>query len=119
MALPESALSELLEAFRAGDGVDLIRDAVRLVLRELIEMEATEWIRAARDERSETRVAERNGVRPRVFSTQAGDVEWRIPKLRKGSFFPAILEPRRRIDQAPYAVVIQAYGHGISTRSVD
>jgi putative transposase len=119
MALPQSALSELLDAFRAGDGVDLVRDAVRLVLQELIELEAAERIGAARYERTESRVTDRNGARPRVLSTQAGDVELRIPKLRKGSFFPAILEPRRRIDQALYAVVMEAYVHGISTRSVD
>lgn len=53
------------------------------------------------------------------MTTKAGDVELRIPKLRKGSFFPIILEPRRRIDQALYAVVMEAYVHGISTRSVD
>lgn len=119
MALPQSALSELLDAFRTGDGVDLIRDAVRLVLQELSELEATERIGAARYERSDTRVTDRNGARSRVLSMQAGDVELRIPKLRKGSFFPAILEPRRRIDQALYAVVMEAYVHGISTRAVD
>jgi putative transposase len=119
MALSQSALCELLDAFRAGDGVDLVRDAVRLVLQELIELEAAERIGAARYERTESRVTDRNGARPRVLSTQAGDVELRIPKLRKGSFFPAILEPRRRIDQALYAVVMEAYVHGISTRSVD
>ena len=119
MALSQSALSELLDAFRAGDGVDLIRDAVRVVLQELVELEATERIGAARYERSDTRVTDRNGARPRVLSTQAGDVQLRIPKLRKGSFFPAILEPRRRIDQALYAVVMEAYVHGISTRAVD
>jgi transposase-like protein len=119
MALPQSALSELLDAFRAGDGVDLIRDSVRVVLQELIELEATERIGAAPYERSEERVVERNGHRPRMLTTKAGDVELRIPKLRKGSFFPIILEPRRRIDQALYAVVMEAYVHGISTRSVD
>jgi putative transposase len=119
MALSQSALSELLDAFRAGDGVDLIRDAVCLVLQELIELEATDRIGAARYERTDTRVTERNGARARMLSTQAGDVELRIPKLRRGSFFPAILEPRRRIDQALYAVVMEAYVHGISTRSVD
>ena len=119
MALPQSAVSELLDAFRAGDGVDLIRDAVRLVLQELVELEATERIGAARYERAESRVTDRNGGRPRVLSTQAGDVQLRIPKLRKGSFFPSILEPRRRIDQALYAVVMEAYMHGISTRAVD
>ncbi len=119
MALPQSALSELLEAFRAGDGVDLIRDSVRVALQELIELEATERIGAAPYERSEDRTTERNGHRPRMLMTKAGDVELRIPKLRKGSFFPIILEPRRRIDQALYAVVMEAYVHGISTRSVD
>ena len=99
MALSQSALSELLDAFRAGDGVDLIRDSVRMVMQELIETEASERIGAGRYERTEERVTDRNGTRPRLVATQAGDIELRIPKLRKGSFFPAILEPRRRIDQ--------------------
>jgi transposase-like protein len=119
MALSQSAVSELLDAFRAGDGVDLIRESVRMVMQELIETEAAERIGAARYERTESRTTDRNGVRPRVLATQAGDVELRIPKLRKGSFFPAILEPRRRIDQALYAVVMEAYVAGVSTRSVD
>jgi putative transposase len=119
MTLSQSVVSELLDAFRAGEGVDLIRDAVQLVLQELIETEATEQIGAARYERSGTRVTDRNGARPRLLTTQAGDVELRIPKLRKGTFFPSILEPRRRIDQALYAVVMEAYVHGVSTRAVD
>jgi putative transposase len=119
MALSQSVLSELLDAFRAGEGVDLVRDAVRLVMQELIEVEAVEVIGAERYERSEARTTERNGSRPRLLATQAGDVELRIPKLRKGSFFPSILEPRRRIDQALYAVVMEAYVNGVSTRSVD
>jgi putative transposase len=120
MALSQSVVSELLDAFRTGEGVDLIRDAVQLVLQELIEVEATEAIGAGRYERSDARVTERNGHRaPRLLATQAGDVELRIPKLRKGSFFPSILEPRRRIDQALYAVVMEAYVNGVSTRAVD
>jgi putative transposase len=119
MALSQSALSELLDAFRAGDGVDLIRESVHMVMQELIEAEASERIGADRYERSPERVTERNGHRSRLVTTQAGDVQLRIPKLRKGSFFPAILEPRRRIDQALYAVVMEAYVHGVSTRSVD
>ena len=86
---------------------------------ELIEVEATEQIGADRYERTESRVTERNGTRPRLLTTQAGDIELRIPKLRKGSFFPSILEPRRRIDQALYAVVMEAYVNGVSTRAVD
>lgn len=119
MALSQSVLSELLDAFRAGEGVDLVRDAVRLVMQELIEVEAAEQIGAQRYERTDTRTTERNGNRPRLLATQAGDIELRIPKLRKGSFFPSILEPRRRIDQALYAVVMEAYVNGVSTRSVD
>lgn len=119
MALPQSALSELLDVFRAGDGIDLIRDSVRVALQELIELEATERIGAEPYERSEDRTGERNGHRPRMLTTKAGDVQLQIPKLRKGSFFPIILEPRRRIDQALYAVVMEAYVQGISTRSVD
>jgi len=119
MALSESALSELQEALRTGDAVDLIRESVRMVMQELIDAEATAAIGAARYQRTETRTTERNGVRGRLLATKAGDVELRIPKLRKGSFFPSILEPRRRIDQALYAVVMEAYVEGISTRSVD
>ena len=75
MALSRSALSELLEAFRAGDGVDLIRESVRVALQELIEAEATERIGAAPYERTKSRVTERNGHRTRSLSTKAGDVD--------------------------------------------
>jgi transposase-like protein len=119
MALSQSVASELLEAFRAGEGVDLVRESVRLVMQELIETEASERIGADRYERTDTRVTDRNGSRPRLLATQAGDVQLRIPKLRRGSFFPVILEPRRRIDQALYAVVMEAYVNGVSTRAVD
>jgi len=119
MALDQSDLSAMLAALRAGDGIDLVRDLVRLVLQELIEAEATEAIGARRYERSDGRVTERNGHRSRTVSTKAGDIEVAIPKLRKGSFFPSMLEPRRRIDQALYAVVVEAYVLGVSTRSVD
>ena len=77
MALPQSALSELLDAFRAGDGVDLIRDSVRVALQELIELEATERVGAAPYERTQDRTNERNGHRPRMLTTKAGDVELR------------------------------------------
>src|SRR5688572_21133121 len=66
-----------------------------------------------------TRTAQRNGSRPRILTTTAGDLELRIPKLRSGSFFPSLLERRRRIDQALFAVVMEAYLHGVSTRKVD
>ena len=109
----------LLDALRAGEDVDLIRSSVELVLQALIEAEATATIGAAPHERSEDRQNYRNGHRPRLLSTKAGDVELQIPKLRSGSFFPQILERRRRIDRALFAVVMEAYVHGVSTRKVD
>ena len=81
MALSKSVASKLLEAFRAGEGVDLIREPVRLVMQERIETEASQQIGAGRYERTEARVTDRNGSRPGLVATQAGDVELRIPKL--------------------------------------
>ena len=114
MALSDSVASELLEAFRAGEGVDLIRESVRLVMQDLIEVDVAEQIGAGRYQRSDARTTHRNGSRPKVIATQAGDVELAIPKLRQGSFFPVILERRRRIDQALYAVVMEAWVNGVS-----
>lgn len=119
MALSDSALSELLGALRVGDGTDLVRELAQWALQQLIDAEAAEKIGAGRYERSDDRVTHRNGTRPRILSTKAGDLQVGIPKLRKGSFFPELLEPRRRIDQALYAVVMEAYVNGVSTRSVD
>ena len=120
MALPQSAVSELLEAFRTTDGLDLVKESVRLVMQELIEAEAVEHFGAARYERNPARTGERNGARPKVITTQAGDVALRIPKARSGaSFFPTILTPRRRIDHALHAVIMEAYVQGVSTRRVD
>ena len=119
MALPQSALSELLDAIRAGGSVDVMREAMTLVLQELIEAEAAQAIGAARYERTDERVTHRNGSRSRLLSTKAGDVELHIPKFREGSFLPTLLEPRRRIDRALWAVVMEAYVHGVSTRKVD
>jgi transposase-like protein len=119
MTLSQSALSELLEAIRAGGGVDLAREAYRMVGQELIELEARQAIGADRYERTDERTTHRNGSRPRVVSTKAGDVTLRIPKFREGAFFPVLLSPRRRIDQALWAVIMEAYVHGVSTRKVD
>ena len=120
MALSESALSELLVALADRDrGVDLVRELAQWLAQELIEVQATQVIGAGRYERCDERVTERNGYRSRTLTTKAGDLELAIPKLRKGSFFPSILEPRRRIDQALHAVVMEAYVSGVSTRSVD
>jgi transposase-like protein len=99
MALDQSALMELLDALKAADGGDVVRSAVQAVFQALIEAEATTAIGAGPHERSPQRVTRRNGHRDRLLTTTAGDVELRIPKLRSGSFFPSLLERRRRIDQ--------------------
>jgi putative transposase len=119
MALDQSALNELLDALRAGGDLDVVREALALVLQALIEAEAAQQIGAGRYERPAARTTHRNGSRGRLLSTKAGDVELKIPKLREGSFFPALLEPRRRIDRALLAVIMEAYVHGTSTRKVD
>ena len=98
MALSDSALSELLDALRVGDGTDLVRELAQWALQQLIDAEAAEKIGAGRYERSDDRVTHRNGTRPRILSTKAGGLQVGIPKLRKGSFFPELLEPRLRID---------------------
>ena len=119
MALDDSAVSDLLDALSVGEGTDFVRELAQWALQQLIEVEAADAIGADRWERGPGRVTHRNGYRPRVLSTKAGDLQLGIPKLRRGSFFPEILEPRRRIDQALYAVVMEAYVNGVSTRSVD
>jgi putative transposase len=119
MALDQSALTELLDALRAGGDMDFMREAMQLVLQALIELEATQVIGAGRYERTDTRTTHRNGRRSRLLSTKAGDVELQIPKLREGTFYPSLLEPRRRIDRALWAVIMEAFVHGVSTRKVD
>ncbi len=119
MALDKDALSELLDALRAGGDIDVVRAGMQLIAQALIELEATQQIGAGPYERTAGRLTHRNGARERLLSTKAGDLQLRIPKLRQGSFYPSLLEPRRRIDRALWAVVMEAYVHGVSTRKVD
>jgi putative transposase len=119
MALDQSALLEVMEALKAADVGDRVRQAAETIYQALIEAELTAVIGADRHERSETRTALRNGHRLRTLSTTAGDLELQIPKLRTGSFFPSLLKRRRRVDQALFAVIMEAYLHGVSTRKVD
>jgi putative transposase len=119
VALDESVLSELLVAVNAGEGTDLVRELASWALQQLIDGGATGVIGAGRYERTGSRTNERNGRAMKVVSTATGDLSVGIPKLRRGSFFPSVLEPRRRIDQAQHAMIMEAYGTGVSTRSVD
>jgi putative transposase len=119
MALDQSALLELLGELKLTDVSDRIRVATETLYQELIDAEAAAFIGAAPYERTDTRTTQRNGTRPRSLTTTAGQLELRVPKLRTGSFFPSLLERRRRVDQALFAVVMEAYVHGVSTRKVD
>jgi len=111
--------SRLLDAFHDRPDLDLVREMVGFLYQALIDIEATEVIGAEPHQRTTTRTTRRNGSRAKTLSTKTGDVDVKIPKLRKGSYFPSILERRRRIVQALHAVVMEAYVHGVSTRKVD
>jgi putative transposase len=119
MALDQSALLDVLEALKGADVEDRIKQAATTIYQALIEAELSSVIGAGPHERSDGRTAQRNGHRPKTISTTAGDLRLQIPKLRTGSFFPSLLERRPRVDQSLFAVIMEAYLHGTSTRKVD
>ena len=112
-------LLDLLNKDEQGADPSFLRDGVRLLAQELMEAEVTQLVGAGLHERSESRVTHRNGYREREWDTRVGTVGLEIPKLRQGSYFPGLLEPRRRHERALLAVVQEAYIHGVSTRAVD
>lgn len=110
------ALIELVE--KQADG-DLVREMLAFAAERIMEAEIEGRTGAAKGARSPMREAQRNGYRDRDWDTRAGRISLEIPKLRKGSYFPSFLEPRRTAEKALVAVIQEAYVHGISTRSVD
>lgn len=110
------ALAELAEK---GAESDLLREMIQYVAQRMMEMDAEGLCAAAYAERSPERLNSRNGYRDRLWETRAGSVDLKIPKLRKGSYFPGFLEPRRTAEKALAAVIQEAYIQGVSTRSVD
>jgi len=119
MALDDSALLEMIEMLRTADGGELMRRLLGGMLQAVVDAEATSHIGAGLHQRNDDRTTRRNGTRDKLVTTAAGDLTVKIPKVRTGSFFPALLAPRRRIDVALHAVVMQAYVEGVSTRRVD
>ena len=118
----QSALTTLIGEVLADPDLahsDVFRRMLQAGLQDLVDAESTAKIGAARYERTSERTTRRNGTRPKVLATPAGEVDLAIPKLREGSFFPSLLHPRRRVDKALYAVICQAWIDGVSTRKVE
>jgi transposase-like protein len=116
MTIDRMTLKALVEK---GSDDDLLREMMAYVANRMMDMELESLTGAAHGERSPTRTNHRNGYRARAWETRAGTVDLEIPKLRKGSYFPGFLEPRRASEKALTAVIQEAYVHGVSTRSVD
>src|SRR5690349_4855639 len=110
---------DLMALIEKGADADFLREMIEVISNRLMEMEVEGLTGAAHGERSVTRVNQRNGYRERAWETRVGTVDLAIPKLRKGSYFPAFVEPRRASEKALTAVIQEAYIHGVSTRSVD
>jgi len=117
MADLRMALKELLDKYQE-DG-DALREGLKLLVEALMELEVTDKTGAERYQRTPTRKTYRNGYRRRRWDTRVGTIHLRIPKLRKGSYFPGFLEPRKRAERALLSVVQEAYVKGVSTRKVD
>jgi putative transposase len=111
---------EVVGYLLGGEGLDFLRESLAWVVQQLMEAEVSELVGAARGERAPgERLTHRNGYRSRGWSTSAGELELAIPKIRRGSYFPSFLEPRKRSEQALVSVVQEAYVAGVSTRKLD
>ena len=112
-------LQRLLRKAQLEHDADFLRESVRVLSQALMELEVEEHIGAGRHERSPERTGQRNGYRQRSWDTRVGTVELSVPRVRDGSYFPSLLEPRRKAERALSAVVQEAYVRGVSTRKVD
>jgi putative transposase len=113
------ALQELLRKAEVEQDADFLRDGAQALAQALMELEVSQHLGAERYERSPERRGERNGYRERTWDTWVGTLELKVPRVRDGSFFPSLLEPRKRAERALVAVVQEAYVQGVSTRRVD
>jgi putative transposase len=109
----------LTELAKKGADVDVLREMLQFVTQRMMDLDVEGLCGAPYGERRVPRENPRNGYRDRLWETRAGSIDLRIPKLRKGSYFPGFLEPRRTAEKALAAVIQEAYIQGVSTRSVD
>jgi len=119
MAKPRMDFSTFVGKLLEEQDGDVLREGVRVLAQAVMDAEVTALVGAERHERSDDRTAYRNGTRVRTWDTRVGTVELAIPKVRPGSYFPSLLQPRRRAEQALLTVIQEAYVHGVSTRKVD
>ena len=119
MAKPRMDLSAFIGKLLEEQDGDVLREGIRVLAQALMETEVTALVGAERHERNEDRTAYRNGSLARTWDTRLGTIELAIPKVRPGTYFPSLLQPRRRAEQALLTVVQEAYVHGVSTRKVD
>jgi putative transposase len=119
MAKPRMDLSAFVGKLLEEQDGDVLREGIRVLSQALMETEVAGLIGAERHERTGERTAYRNGARMRTWDTRVGTIELAIPKVRPGTYFPSLLQPRRRAEHALLAVVQEAYVHGVSTRKVD
>src|SRR3954447_3528227 len=113
------ALSGLLRKADLEPDADFLREGLKLLAEELMDCEVSQQLGAERHERSPLRQGQRNGYRERDWDTRVGTIELKVPRVWDGSYFPSLLEPRRRAKRAMLAVVQEAYVQGVSTRRVD
>ena len=113
------ALTDLLRKAQMERDADFLREGAQVLAQAVMELEVSQHLGAKRYERTAERKGQRNGYRQRVWDTRVGTLELQVPRVRDGSYYPSLLEPRRRPEEALAAVVQEAYVHGVSTRKVD
>src|ERR671938_863558 len=113
------ALAELVRKAEVEPDVDVLREGVRVLSQAMLELEVAQHLGATKHERTPDRTGQRNGYRERSWDTRVGTLDLRVPRVRDGSFFPSLLEPRKRAERALVATVREAYVQGVSTRRVD
>jgi len=113
------ALADVLRKAQLDRDVDFLKDGVRVLSQALMELEVSQHVGAEKHERTSERTGQRNGYRERQWDTRVGTIELQVPRVRDGSFYPSLREPRKRAEHALVAVVQEAYVQGISTRKVD